>query len=91
MQNLKPLANLCSWASQFEPYLVWNPEDRFSRDVDDHNLFCWTGNINENLATRLSEKLRNFCSERKFWKTKITDFVRIFRPYRVTNFFTEKY
>ena len=32
MQNLKPLANLCSWVDRFESYLVANPEDRFSRD-----------------------------------------------------------
>ena len=32
MQNLKPLASLCSWAGQFESYLVRNPEDRFSHD-----------------------------------------------------------
>ena len=29
MQNLKPLASLCSWAGQFESYLVRNPEDSF--------------------------------------------------------------
>ena len=33
MQNLKILASLYSWADQFEPYLVGNPGDRFSRDV----------------------------------------------------------
>ena len=27
-----PLASFCSWADQFESYLVENPEDRFSRD-----------------------------------------------------------
>ena len=32
MQNFKTLASLCSWADQFESYLVANPEDRFSRD-----------------------------------------------------------
>ena len=32
IQNLKNLASLCSWAGQFESYLVENPEDRFSRD-----------------------------------------------------------
>ena len=32
MQNLKPLASLYSWAGQFEPYLIGNPEDRFSHD-----------------------------------------------------------
>ena len=32
MQNLKPLASLCSWADWFESTLVANPEDRFSRD-----------------------------------------------------------
>ena len=31
MQNLKPLASLCSWAGRFESYLVANPE-RFSCD-----------------------------------------------------------
>ena len=33
MQNLKPLACLYNSASQFEPYLVANLEDRFSRNV----------------------------------------------------------
>ena len=35
MQNLKPLAlaSLCSWAGQFEFYLVGNPEGRFSHGV----------------------------------------------------------
>ena len=33
MQNLKPLANLHSWAGQFESYLVGNPEDRFFHGV----------------------------------------------------------
>ena len=37
MQNLKPLASLYNWASQFEPYLVGNPEDRLSRDVAQMN------------------------------------------------------
>ena len=32
MQNLKLLASLCSWAGQFESYLVANPEGKFSRD-----------------------------------------------------------
>ena len=32
MQNLKPLACLCSWAGRFESYLVRNHDDRFSRD-----------------------------------------------------------
>ena len=32
MQNLKPLASPYSWAGRFEPYLVANPEDRFTRD-----------------------------------------------------------
>ena len=31
MQNLNPLASLCSWAGRFESILVANPEDRFSR------------------------------------------------------------
>ena len=26
------LASLCSWGDWFESCLVWNPEDRFSRD-----------------------------------------------------------
>ena len=30
MQNLKPLASHCSWAGQFESYLVTNHKDRFS-------------------------------------------------------------
>ena len=29
MQNLQPLANLHSWAGQFESYLVANPETGF--------------------------------------------------------------
>ena len=29
--NFKILANLCSWTGLFEPYVVTNPEDRFSR------------------------------------------------------------
>ena len=33
IQNLKTVAGLCSWAGQFESYLVGNPEDRFSHDV----------------------------------------------------------
>ena len=32
MQNHMSLASLCSWAGQFEYYLIANPEDRFSRD-----------------------------------------------------------
>ena len=32
IQNFKSLASVCSWAGRFEPYLVRNPEDRFSRD-----------------------------------------------------------
>ena len=38
MQNLKPLASLCSWAGRFESYLVENPEDRFSSD--EPQLLC---------------------------------------------------
>ena len=38
MQNLKPLTSLCSWAGGFEPYLVANPKDRFSRDEVDRIL-----------------------------------------------------
>ena len=30
--RISRLASLCSWAGQFESYLVENPEDRFSRD-----------------------------------------------------------
>ena len=32
-KNFKTLASLCLWAGWFEPYLVGNPEDRFSRGV----------------------------------------------------------
>ena len=32
IQNFKTLASICGCADQFEPYLVANPEDRFSRD-----------------------------------------------------------
>ena len=32
IQNLKTLASFCSWAGQFESYLIANPEDRFSHD-----------------------------------------------------------
>ena len=32
-RNFKHLANLCSWAGQFESNLVANSEDRFSRDA----------------------------------------------------------
>ena len=32
MCNFMTLACLCSSAERFEPYLVKNPEDRFSRD-----------------------------------------------------------
>ena len=35
MQNLKHQASLYSWAGQFEPYLVRNPED----------VFLWRGSI----------------------------------------------
>ena len=38
MQNLKTLASLCSWAGQFESYLVAHHEDRFSRD-EAHMIF----------------------------------------------------
>ena len=34
----KPLASLCSWAGQFESYMVANPEDRFSCD-EAHMIF----------------------------------------------------
>ena len=30
--NFMTLASFCSWAGQFESYLVANPDDRFSRD-----------------------------------------------------------
>ena len=33
IQTFKPLASLCSWAGQFESYLVTNCKDRFSLDV----------------------------------------------------------
>ena len=32
MQNFNILASLCSRADWFEPYVIGNPEDRFSRD-----------------------------------------------------------
>ena len=32
-RNFKPLASLCSWAGQFESYLVRNPKVRFSCDM----------------------------------------------------------
>ena len=40
MQNLKPLASLCSWAGWFESYLVKHPKDRFSRD-EAHFICPW--------------------------------------------------
>ena len=33
IQSFKTLTGLCSWVSWFEPYLVANPEDKFSRDM----------------------------------------------------------
>ena len=33
IQSFEILASFCSWAGWFEPYLVENPEDTFSRDV----------------------------------------------------------
>ena len=32
IRNFKPLASFCGCADRFVPYLVANPEDRFSRD-----------------------------------------------------------
>ena len=32
-QNFKTVASLCTWAGQFESYLVKSPEDRFSHDM----------------------------------------------------------
>ena len=32
-QIFNALASHCSWAGQFESYLVANPEDKFSHDV----------------------------------------------------------
>ena len=37
--KISRLASLCSWASQFESYLVGNPEDKFSRDKA-HMVLC---------------------------------------------------
>ena len=38
-RNFKTLASLCSRAGRFESYLVANPEDKFSRDMD-HGQNC---------------------------------------------------
>ena len=32
MQNSNMISSLCSWAGLIEPYLVGNPEDKFTRD-----------------------------------------------------------
>ena len=41
MQNLKPLASLCSCADRFVPYLVAIPEDRFSRGLAKLTWMYW--------------------------------------------------
>ena len=57
IQHLKSLASLCSWAVQFESYLVVNLEDRFSRD----EAQIWVFNLsllNVMYYFRLSKYLR---------------------------------
>ena len=41
MQNLKPLASLYNWVSQFESTLIGNLEDRFSHDVAQIIVACF--------------------------------------------------
>ena len=51
MQNLKPLASLCSCAGRFVSYLVANPDDRFSCGAA--HIISYNGTATNNLSCQL--------------------------------------
>ena len=59
-QNFKTLANLISWAGQFESQLVAHPEDRYSRDVAHIRELIWPDSSTEDHHLKKRAKELNY-------------------------------